>query len=483
MNPQGSRAGLITAVVVLSILFVTSAIFAFYFSAENNKKELSLKTTNQKLEQYASGDAQGDPVVSALVEARNEPAYQGLSAIQVGVKRIGNLSKVITGSDSLTPPAEQQAAAAVADAANDKDLQAAGVKLTANSSLTEAMSQFTKQVKALAAESQQKTEQLTAAAEAQKAEVAQRQQMETELNAKFDEQGKQLADAMAQLAAKRDESAKSVETIQAGVDSAAKAALAQNSALQKQLTESAAENAKLKDQVTVLTAKVQRPEDTANAVIRQADGRIVRVPGNDNVYINLGEGDGVSPGLTFEVYDRFAGVPGIANADEINPADEASLPKGKASIEVIRVAPRQSECRIIRQSIGQPVIEGDVIANLVYDKNTKYNFVVFGDFDLDQDETPTPADAEVIKERVVKWGGKLQTEVNVNCDIVVLGFEPEVPVQTEDETARDIQVRENKQKEYEAYQDVVSKAKALNIPILNQNRFLYYTGYFEQAQR
>jgi len=30
---------------------------------------------------------------------------------------------------------------------------------------------------------------------------------------------------------------------------------------------------------------------------------------------------------------------------------------------------------------------------------------------------------------------------------------------------------------------VRSEAIKLNIPVMNQNRFLYYVGYFEQSQR
>jgi hypothetical protein len=480
LNPQGSRAGLITAVVVLSILFVTSAIFAFYFSAENNKKEASLKTTTEKLNQYANGEAQGDPAVAALLEGRPDPSQ---SAIQVALTKLGNLAKAVTGSTNLTPPPEQ-AAADVVTMATDKDVQAAGVtNLTPNSSLKDVVTALVTRVKALAAESQQKSQQLDASAEKLKQETAQRQQVETELNGKFEEQGKQLADALATLASKREESEKSVQTIQGEVDRAAKSVQAENSKRQKEITDKNAKIAELEEKIKILETKIVRPENTANAVIRQADARIVRVPGNDNVFIDLGEGDGISPGLTFEVYDRFGGVPGITNDEEVNPTDEGSLPKGKASIEVVRPGQRQSECRIIRQSGAKPVVEGDIVANLVYDKNTKYNFVVFGDFDLDQNAVPTPADAEVIKERIVKWGGRLQDEVNVNADFVVLGVEPEVPVQTEDEDATAIAQREKKQKEYEAYQDVVSTAKGLNIPILNQNRFLYYTGYYEQSQR
>ena len=73
---------------------------------------------------------------------------------------------------------------------------------------------------------------------------------------------------------------------------------------------------------------------TADAVVRQADGKIIRVPGNGTVYINLGNGDQIAKGLTFEVYDRIEGIPSIGD-----PTSDENLPRGKASIEVIRVAP------------------------------------------------------------------------------------------------------------------------------------------------
>ena len=34
-----------------------------------------------------------------------------------------------------------------------------------------------------------------------------------------------------------------------------------------------------------------------------------------------------------------------------------------------------------------------------------------------------------------------------------------------------------------AYQDVVNQAATLHIPILNQNRFMYYIGYYDQMKR
>jgi len=32
-----------------------------------------------------------------------------------------------------------------------------------------------------------------------------------------------------------------------------------------------------------------------------------------------------------------------------------------------------------------------------------------------------------------------------------------------------------------AYDDVLNQAKELHIPIMNQNRFLYFCGYYENA--
>ena len=34
-----------------------------------------------------------------------------------------------------------------------------------------------------------------------------------------------------------------------------------------------------------------------------------------------------------------------------------------------------------------------------------------------------------------------------------------------------------------AYDAVLKRASELSIPVLNQNRFLYYTGYYDQRRR
>ena len=487
MSPQGSRAGLITAVVVMSILFVTSAIFAFYYNAEYRKAETSGKQLNTTNLQFASSAFQQDPAFQAAVAARETPEHQGKSVAEVLVAQRDAANRALAGP-RLDPAAAMTKYQGAIAATQHEDVQKAGVLVQKTASLSDAVISLVTGVRTLAARNETLTTELASAKAAMEQEIAQRKVVMGERDEKLAEQGKQLETALAELASRGEAGDASVAKIQGEADRALKKAQAENSAQQKALAERNKQIDDLQRQLEVALNKIRqmRPPGTKENIVRQADGEIVRVPGNDNVFINLGQGDQISPGLTFEVYDRFTGVPALGpdgGTGTTEEEDQSTLPQGKASIEVVRVGPGQSECRIVRQTQGQSVIERDIISNLVYDRNTKYNFVVFGDFDLDRNKAPTPGDAEVIKRLITQWGGQLQNAVNVNTDFVVLGAVPVVPAQDEDETATDIARREAAQKALDAYDEVRSQAIALNIPIMNQSRFLYYVGYYEQSQR
>jgi hypothetical protein len=487
LNPQGSRAGLITAVVVLSILFVTSAIFAFYYSAEASKAQASVRTTTDKLNQYANADAQGDPAVQALLEAKSDPAFQGQSAIQVAMSRAKNLANAIAGTPD--PKAAEARASQLVATASSKDMQQLGVTVAQGASLDNVVTGLAEKVKSLAGEIQSRDQKLNDAAEQHKKDLAQLAAIQSETAKTIQEQGQKLTEALAQLDASRQAGETTVAGVQKETVRALQESQEQAAQLTKQVADGATEIAKLKQDLAQAQGRIPRPAAAGETVIRQADAKIVRVPGNDNVFINIGYGDQVPIGMTFEVYDQTTGVPAPGGEETESAlgtggvAGQPTLPVGKASIEVVRLGEGQSECRIIRQSLGKPVIEGDVVANLVWDKNTKYNFVVFGNFDLDQNGTPTSQDAETVKRLITQWGGKLQSDVNVDSDFVVLGKEPEVPVLDENPDPTQLAQQAAAKQQLEAYQNLINKAKDLHVPILNQNRFLYYTGYYEQAQR
>jgi hypothetical protein len=139
--------------------------------------------------------------------------------------------------------------------------------------------------------------------------------------------------------------------------------------------------------------------------------------------------------------------------------------------------------RIIKQRPGQSLTEGDLIMNLVYDKNTKFNFVVYGEFDLDQDGHPSANDTGVVRRLITQWGGRLMNDVNADTDFVILGKEPVVPETTPEDEGDPQKIKEIAEatQARDAYLNLRDKAEKLNIPIMNQNRFLYFVGYFDRA--
>jgi hypothetical protein len=185
--------------------------------------------------------------------------------------------------------------------------------------------------------------------------------------------------------------------------------------------------------------------------------------------------------MTFEVYDQLTRIPALGNAEQ--GLSDANMPEGKASIEVIRILPGFSECRVIRRKPGYGVNIGDLIANLVYDSTQKYNFVVYGNFDLNNDSRAESADGDVIKRLITMWGGKVTNEVNINTDFIVMGVEPKAEPPSPNDDALVRQQKLEAQQAQEAYLNVLKQASQLNIPIMNQNRFLNFVGYRSQATR
>ena len=74
--------------------------------------------------------------------------------------------------------------------------------------------------------------------------------------------------------------------------------------------------------------------------------------------------------------------------------------------------------------------------------------------------------------------------MNVDTDFVVLGKEPQLPSFSKEELDQPLNADKlaKAQAELDKYHEIIQTARDLHIPILNQNRFLYYVGYYEQAQ-
>jgi hypothetical protein len=209
-----------------------------------------------------------------------------------------------------------------------------------------------------------------------------------------------------------------------------------------------------------------RPDITPTAF--KPDARIIRVDlQNGLLYLNVGMEDHVYRGLTFAVYDNSAPIPEDG--------------KGKAEVEVFQVSQNVSAARIIRSTVKNPIVEEDIIANLIWDPKTSNRFIVAGEFDLNGDGDMDPDGIDRIKEMILRWGGIIDEEINVNTDFIVIGESPRrlsQPTQTELDLNPAAQQRYEESTQKIALYDVLAqKAELLSIPMFNQKQFYYLLGY------
>ncbi|MGA2916731.1 MAG: hypothetical protein ABSE89_11965 [Sedimentisphaerales bacterium] len=213
---------------------------------------------------------------------------------------------------------------------------------------------------------------------------------------------------------------------------------------------------------------ILKPRPKEDIAAYKPDGHIITVDNSSNVvFIDIGSEAKVYPGLTFAVYDKSGSI----------PTDGSS----KAEIEVFNVDKNTSIARINKSSKKNPIIEGDIIVNLVWDSEAVNKFVVAGDFDLNGDGTIDVDGAAKIKQLIENWGGKVEDVVTIDTDFVVLGVPPQVRKKpTLDEIEADPMANEKYEasvKASEQYQEVKNQAKDLYIPVFSLKRFLNFIGY------
>ncbi|MFA5292863.1 MAG: hypothetical protein WC496_07510 [Phycisphaerae bacterium] len=223
---------------------------------------------------------------------------------------------------------------------------------------------------------------------------------------------------------------------------------------------------RLQDSLEKLDVLKPRPKEDIAAY--KPDGHIISIDIASNiVFIDIGSNARIYPGLTFSVYDRNAPI----------PTDGTS----KAEIEVFNVDKNTAMARINRSSKKNPISEGDIIINLIWDSTAVNSFVVAGDFDFDGNSEIDSDGATKVKQLIENWGGKVEDTVTIDTDFVILGNQPQVKKKpTLDEIELDPLATEKYEaslKASEKYQEVKTQAKDLFIPIFNLKRFLNFIGY------
>ena len=242
--------------------------------------------------------------------------------------------------------------------------------------------------------------------------------------------------------------------------------------MQGTIDELVQENIVLQDQIARLLGEggVDRPRPLNEEAL--VDGKINQVnPINNEVMISIGRDKKAILGMTFAIYD---------DATDIRPDPQTGeYPAGKAVVEITRVEDTFSRARIISASEGNPIVRGDVIANAIYDPTKTYKFVVDGLFDTDGDGIASRFERETLEALIERWGGILVDEISGDVDFVVLGEKPVLPPQPGPAApVATIQEYVRLQQEIQRYDDLMIKAEATSMPLLNANRLQTLIGDF-----
>lgn len=231
-----------------------------------------------------------------------------------------------------------------------------------------------------------------------------------------------------------------------------------------------------------------KPRPMEDAAAYQPDGHIIGIDISSNiVFIDIGRDDKVYPGMTFSVYDKSASIPtdGSSKAEiEVFNVDKNTsiariIERKKPTFDEIKADPNVAEK--YKSSKKNPIVEGDIIVNLIWDSKAVNRFVVAGEFDFNGDGNIDSDGAAKIKELIENWGGKVEDVVAIDTDFVVLGAVPQVNKKpTLDEIQADPMAMEKYEasvKASERYEEVKNQAKDFSIPVFSTKRFLNFVGY------
>jgi len=233
--------------------------------------------------------------------------------------------------------------------------------------------------------------------------------------------------------------------------------------------------AKMQEDVIVQSAIIQelRGKATGNVLKPQdeyalVDGTVVGLSAGNGAVISVGARQKVQLGMTFAVYSDAASVKPDRNGD---------YPPGKATLEVINVGENSSTCRIKDETRGNPVVNGDVIVNPLYDPSKVYTFLLYGNFDANGDGVATPGERSDLQAIIESWGGKAVDELGGNVDFLVLGERPLLPPRpSADAPVEILQEYIRLNRAIDRYESLYKQSMATGLPLLNENRLYTLLG-------
>lgn len=382
--------------------------------------------------------------------------------------QLARFIKAVTGKEINEGPAIEQAMkdlkAGLKEVAGDEMLKSAGVG--EETALLAAMKTVYTQFDA----ARRSLEESNAAKDALQAELAQKNEDFKKIGSDFDGNIQKLRDDYDKLQKSSDTMHRQWQDDTASFETKRQIQLEEGEQQlgrereRRQAAEQETEKSQKRIKELVNTLASFRPKSDQLDVMKIADGQIVRtVIGENIVYISLGTKEGIKRGMTFAVYSRDQKIPDGG--------------QGKAGIEVVEPFEEVSECKVIRSSRHDPVKEGDLIGNPVFDRSRKYNFLVAGDFDLDLDGVAEDRGGEQVAHLISGAGGNVVKKLDTQTDFVVLGIAPPLSgEQAKLDNPVDQERASRRQIARKAFDDMVQEAKAMSIPMLSGNQLMRFLG-------
>jgi len=457
------RSGPPYLLIVFAFLFVVATALAVIFHLEADKLAKQDEEKAKLLEKLATSEERARGGVAKMIDLAESTARSGRTKSVVSQlnDRIGELTQIITGQVT-----EHKAAVEAVEAARKRgSIGLAGLLNEAERYRGDWRASEGKLVEEKArwaeeeADLQAQIKDAIAEADRFKGELAKREQeltalrdqMKTETAAYEERLGK----AEAQWKNDIDEARKNVAGLHQTIND-----------LNQEIQRLNSRNRKLQEVVKERTG----PRSDPMIVARRLDGRVIKVLEEEGIcYVDIGEKDRITPGLTFSVYP----AEGIPESGE-----------GKGSLIVTNVDANTSECRIVTQVQGDPIVAGDGVANVVFDTLRTHTFVVEGEFDLYGRGKPSEAGTREVKSLIRQFGGNVVEEIDINTDFVVIGEEPAKPPQPAESAPPTVwAVYKAQMRLWQRYQDVKDMAQRLQLPVMNTTRFLALVGYQPAMQQ
>jgi len=475
--------------VILGGGFVICLVLAIVFYTQRSDAQQQNDDLEQELGRFVTDQQESSPAVQQLLTESEEG---GNTVVGLLLERADQMRSIIgVGSDASVEDMEAQ-------------LEEQGI----DSSLLQAVSSLDARIASLESERGQLQSQLESARgrieslqQQQEKWSQQLAQARQQLESRYQTQQQQADQVQQRLASMEDSLTQQVQQtrqqLQQRIDQ-----------LQQQKSQLENENEELQQRIDTLLAKPGM--EAVGKDIAIPDGRITGVLENQKkAYINLGRADHLRLGMTFEVFSedtlveveseqlgararqtdeqeeetviavgRQAAMIGGEQEDDQQDREEI---RGKATVEVINIDEGRALVRVMRQARGTTLKSGDVPVNVPYSARQPVVFHVHGQFDLDGDGQADDGDRERLKSIIRGWGGRIADELTYQVDFLVLGQPPSVPEQGGGQPANQQAAQEQQaaREAYETYQTLLSDARELSIPVMNQTRFLALVGYYK----